>query len=358
MKSLIESWKNIWGSIHQSPAQIPSRITMPRDHIDEGEKLGVAFQPDEYYFQVRVNEMYLTYGREWFSKYDPMVFVVSEFTYDEKVEAVPFVVGPMMMEKYGMKIPTGMIFSNTRVAGLHPYRGGRLTLSVVLYRIQRENYARKLLQIVESAASALDFSTALSSYVKIASVVLDGVEALLGLGHTTPLIGLRKEFDPDADDILEPNYFALIDMPESELDANKLWVRDHQLIYGKSLAAAEPFREADFVLYSITQTPERSDETNLPFYPLYERVKQEATVPEENSWKRAKSNLLTLYQTLVLSPDLTRGQADKLNKKYIDEIKQLHETVVNMSTLGVEKEAKELSEVESKLRQAVNILDL
>ena len=83
-----------------------------------------VFQSDQHYFQVRINEMYLKYSRNWFSRYDPMVFVVSEFTYDKKAEAVPFVVGQQMMEKFEKNTPTGMIFSDTRVAGVHPYRGG------------------------------------------------------------------------------------------------------------------------------------------------------------------------------------------------------------------------------------------
>lgn len=257
MKTLAERCKNLWKSTRKTPARIPSRAAIDHDHVDEGGKLGIAFQPNEHYFQVRVNELYLTYSRQWFRTYDPMVLVVSEFIYHKKEEAVPFVVGPMMMQKIGQKMPAGMVFSDTRVAGLHPYRGGRLALTVVLYRVLGKDYLRKLLRIVESAANVLDFSTAVSTYVKVADVVLDGVEALLELGDTDPLIGLRKEFDPDAGEVLEPGYFALIDMDESELNTDELWVRDSRLVYGKSLADAKPFRDADYVLYSIAQTLER-----------------------------------------------------------------------------------------------------
>lgn len=358
MKSLVEQWGNIWERISKSPTQLPSRVVIHRDHVDEGEKLGTAaIQPPEHYFQVRINEMYLTYSRQWFSKYDPMVFVVSEFIYNKKTETVPYIVGPMMIEKYGKKIPAGMVFSDTRVAGLHPYHGGGLTLSMVLCRVKREDYARKFMQIVENSASVLDFSTALSTYVKVASVVLDGVESMLDLDDIQPLIGLRKQFGQDASDVLESQYFALIDMPESELNTKELWVRERQLVYGKSLEDAKPFRDADYVLFSIISTQDRSDETILPFYPLWERIVQEATMPDENSWKRAKADMVNFYQTLVLSPDLTPNQADKLNDKYVNEMIQLHEKAVDMSTLGPGEE-KEISEVDSKLRQATKILDL
>jgi hypothetical protein len=96
MKSLVERFKDVWNQVRQTQTEKPGQIAIPRDHIDNGKNLGGKFERDEHYFQVEVNEMFLTYEREWFAKYDPMVLVVSEFTYDKKVEAVPFVVGPMM----------------------------------------------------------------------------------------------------------------------------------------------------------------------------------------------------------------------------------------------------------------------
>ncbi len=355
--SILEQARSIWNKIKQTPVQLPSKVNILADHIsNKNENLGAVFREDEHYFQVRINEMYLTYQRQWFSTYDPMVFIVSEFQYDGKIEAVPFTVGPMMMEKYGQKIPTGMIFSNTRVAGLHPWRGGSLTLSVILMRVKRDDYPKKLLRVVESAASAVDFGTALTSYVKIAGVIFDGVEALLGAEDTTPLIGFRKTIDQDAGDKLEPGYLALIDIPEDQLDLNKLWVRDHQLLFGDGLAGAQPFRKADYVLYSISQTSQRSDEETLPFYPLWKRVVEEASRPKPDNWDSAKSNMLSLYQTMMLSPDLTKNQAFGLTEKYTIEMKKIHEKVVGLSTLGEEK--AEPSAFDRIRKQSLDILKM
>jgi len=354
MTSLSQQWGVIWETIKKSPAQLPTRVVIPRKNVDIYEKLG-PIKPGVHYFQVIINEMYLTNRREWFSVYDPMVFIVSEFNYDKKRETVPYLVGPMMIEKNGQKAPAGMIFSDTRVAGLHPYRGGGLTLSLILCRVKRENYARKLMQVIENAAKVLDFSSMLSTYVKIAGVVMDGVELMLDSGDLQPHIGLRKEFI--IDDVLESEYFALIEIPEGNINPEELWVKKGQLCVGKSKEEAKPFREADYVLYSINSTGERDDISVLPFYPLWERIQTEALNPDDNSWQRAKGDLLSLYQNLVLSPDLVSGQAAMLNQKYKKEIVQLHENAVNMSTLGP-GERKKISDVEAELRQAVEILDM
>lgn len=352
MVTISERWGNFWERIRESPARIPGRVVIPRDHVDEGEKLGIAFQPNEHYFEVNVNELYLTYSREWFSTYDPMVLVVSEFTYDQEVEAVPYIVGPTILEKkVGQKMPQGMICSDTRVAGLHPFRGGRVALTLVLYRIRRESYARKLLKIVESAASAFDFSTAVASYLKMADVVLDGVEALIGSEDVKPLIGISKQFRPED---LQPDYFALIDMPEEELNAYEMWVRDRRLAYGKSLSDAKPFRDAEYVLYSITQSPKRTDVSTLPFYPQWERVVEEASKPTPANWESAKANMLSLYQTMMLSPDLTRKHSQELTQEYIAEMKEIYKRAVEVAELG----PKELTELDKIRKQSLDILKM
>jgi len=262
------------------------------------------------------------------------VLAVSEFTYNKKMETVPFVVGPMIMYAYAkkMKVPNGMVFSDTKVAGLYPYRGGGLNLSVILYKMERQNYDKDLLKIIESAATAVDFSTSLNVYVKVANIVLNGLERLFDLGGIQPIVGLRKELSDSGS--LKPGYFALIDIPEQEFNSDELWVGDNKLLYGNSFGNAKAFRQSDFVLYSVGQTSERSDITTLPFYELWERIVEEATIPRQSSWENAKVNMVNLFQQLILSPDLTKSQAYELAKKFKSEMIVLHKDAVDHAELS------------------------
>ncbi len=359
MPTLLERTAKLWDKAQHSAAQLPARIAIPYSQTDKS--AGEPFQPDRYYFQVRVNEMYLQYGREWFSTYLPLVMFTSEFTYNRQRESVPFVVGPELVEKNGTKLPdNSMVFTNTRVAGLHPYRGGRLTVTAVLYRSKRTDYIRNLLRVVENAANLLDFSTSLGVYTKIASVVLDGLEALFDVGDTDPIMGWRQEFDPDAGDALLPGYFALINKPETAVDAAKLWVKDNQLCYGDSLSAAKPYRDADYVLFSLAQTDERSDVEMLPFQSLWDRVEQAALEPSDDHWKSAKANMLSLFQTLTASPDLTARHAKKLADDYKTRMIEAHQRAVEFSELPSFTEMGEGIDpaIEETLNEAVSILDL
>jgi len=357
MPSLLDRIGAIWEQVRQSPAQRPSRIAIPRNNIDVGASLGGPFTRDSHYFQVEVNEMFLTYEREWFSTYDPMVLVVSEFTYDKRVEAVPYVVGPTMMERYVKeKMPTGMVFSNTRVAGLHPYRGDRLSLTVVLYRVRRENYARKFLRVIESASTALDFATGLSAYVKVGGTVLDGVEALLEMGDTEPVLGWRQELG-QAGGGFEPGYFALVAPTESEPDPNKMGVIDNRLVYGASRDDARPFQNADYVLYSVRQAKARFDLDTLPIYPLWEQVVRAATVADDKYWLNAKANMAALYQAMLLSPDLTSQHALELAEEYREKMRLYHEGAVKNSNLSLTAE-KTPSELNDVMSAAASILEM
>jgi len=302
-----------------SPTKLPTRISIPSENISSKDKIGVALQSDQHYFQIRINELFLKNKRNWYREFAPMVFVVSEFTYDGKEETVPFVVGPQIMDKFGQSLPNDMVFLNTRVAGLHPFKGGQITLSVILYEYKVGDYSEKILRTLESTANIFSFATSFNIYIKLAGVIFEGVESLLGLQDVNPLIGLRIQMDQDADD-LRSGYFVLINSPEGSIDENKLWVKNNQLLFGDTLTAAKPFRDADYTLYSILHDEDRSDLTALPFHQLWQHVKKEAAVPGEEAEKSALANMVSLNQSILTSPDITEKHALELIAKYQNDL--------------------------------------
>lgn len=350
-------WNQVHDRISHSTRQPPSTITIPRERVSQSLPLGAAFVRDQNYFQVLINEMYLVDQRKWFDVIDPMVFVASEFTYDKKVQTVPFMVGPSLMEQHGReKTPSGMVFSDTSVSGLFPYRGGGLTLTVVLCQVQVDNYARRLLRVVESVAKSLDFSPVLSPYTKMADVVLEGFTALLEGGATTPLVGLRHQFSPNASIPFEPGYFVLIDKPDVNPDT--LWVKDRRLMKGPSEAEATPYREADYVLYSVVGPADnkRDDLDTLPFSDMWDLVRKEALVPKEQNFDNARLIMASLYQKVALSPDLTQAQADELAEEYNSRMRTLHQKSVDLAKRGPAAEREAPDPMDAVRSRALSIL--
>jgi hypothetical protein len=332
--SLLGRAKTLFDAVRETPARVPEHVSLAPNCVDDLGKLGAAFTKDNCYFQVRVNEMFLASEREWLRTYYPMALFGSEFIYDSKETEIPFVVGPTTLIPQTEHATGDVLFRNTRVAGLHPYRGGRLCFSLILYRLTKQNIARQILGMVENLAGAVDFSASVGAYTKLAGALLDGVETLAGMQNTTPVLGHRIELDPDAGDLLQPGYFALVDMPENELRRYELRVRGNRLVHGPTFAEAEPFRAADFVLYSLSSTDARTDVDALHFQDLWQRVRREAAVPKDESYQSAKSNMLSLYQTMLLSSDLLPAHARKLAREYAQEMRRIFDGAVEMAPLG------------------------
>jgi hypothetical protein len=339
MPGIAQLFQKVATAIKGSPRQSPSTITIPRNHIDENLNgaLDKSFKKDEHYFEVVINEMYLMNARNWLRLIDPVVFVVSEFTYDGKQQVTPFLVGPSLLKDKGIpdQLARGMIFRNTSASrGPRVYRGGSLTLSIVLCEAEGDNVLRPMLRVIETAAAALDFSPVLGPYLKVANVVMDGFESLFNSNGVLPLVGLRDSYGPNFAEPLRTSYFALLDLPN--VDARTLWVRGKQLWQGASFDAAQPYRSSDYVLYSITGAADnaRDDTDTLPFFAQWQEVKQLATSRDTRDWESAAIAMAGLAQSVLCSPDLTDNQASELVDKYRTKMETLHRQVSASGHLG------------------------
>jgi hypothetical protein len=343
----------IWDDLKVGKAKNRAHFTINRDHIDEGDQLGPPFKAKEHYFQSIINEMFLAKERRWFADYDPMAFVASSYMYRDESETLPLLVGPSMLQQFGQEVPLGMIFQNTPVSGLHPYRGGPLTLTIILNGLQRQNNADKLLQVVESISGAINPSTAFSAYLKIAKTVIDGFKTLLGLQQTIPVVGYHTTINPDIGQVFRPAYFVLIDTDAQQVNQDEFWVRDSRLYYGREQSTAQPYRANDFILFSIAQGDKRTDEQALSFYPLWKATQDLAVRPGQHFWNEAKAQFNTLKRELVNSPDLTKSDSQRLINQYLEELIQLHHETELLGQLA----PKQLSDTETELRQIAEELD-
>jgi hypothetical protein len=347
MSTVGERCQALWTGITTKPTRLPSHVSIPPENVDTFITPITPFQARNDYFRVVINEMYLTTAHQWASVYDPMVLAITEFAYDGEVQTVPVVVGPSLLGK-GIETPEGMLYANTRVAGLHPFAGASFVSTIILYQVERKNYIRELLQVVERAVSVLDFAKVLATYIQLADVVLEGVQALVGFKETQPLLGVRTEFGGALR--LVPSYLALVDLPN--IDPAELAVRETSLY---DLKSNEPFRRADYVLCSIEQVAKRDDEMMLPFFkPLWNRVVEDASAADANSWKSAKANMLALAQAILLSPDFTDSQKLVLIEKYKKTMKRYHGLGQDTMKLGPDQ-ATVLDDVRA---QTIGILDL
>jgi hypothetical protein len=344
---LIQRVQGVYKLVRWSDGYVPVYLPFKEGQIEDGDGLGSAFERDKHYFQIRVNEMFLAHTREWFSKYDPIVFAATEFLYDRDTAMVPQVIGPNLLKKYERELPGGVRYINTPVSGLHPYVGDDVVLVVILYRARRVQHLRNLLNLVENVVGAFDVSTALRSYLSIANVVLDGLDAILGTGDTDPIVAVRHSIGTG--ERFEPGYYALIDASEASIDKERLWVRGGRLCVGDSLKTSIPYDEQDFVLFSIVQTDERDDVKKLPFFPIWQETQGLAIKPD--TWAEAKTSFHALWRELLFSPDLTEPQKTKLKDTFRTGLERLRDQARDLEDMAVvTRGAAKVPDVEAEFR--------
>lgn len=318
----------MWQALKSGTLALPAHIRIP----DRNVGAGLALEPlvaDQSYFTVQVNELFLYERRKWWETYIPTVWTSVQFAYDSTTRAVPYLIGPSMLTGNDLGAPEGMLYRNTRVAGPHPYKGGPVTVSLVLNRVTKDNYADRVVSIVESTAAAFSVATTLAPYLAVAQSVTRGLEVLLDMG-SEPVMGVRDTISADvpAASDFATGYYALLD---KAIPPERLWVRDGELHTGPDRADTRPVRDRSFLLYSVTALPRRNDVLQLAgLRPLWNRVQEFAQRPDEPSWLTAKTAMTDLGILLRTHPDLVTPQADAVYADWAGQMVKLHqERVLN-----------------------------
>jgi hypothetical protein len=315
---------------------------------------GRPIHKDADYFSIRVNEIGLAEGRHLWQEYEPMVLVISEFIYAGKRTTVPFVVGPGLLKKTQTELPRGMVYSDILVAGPHPFRGGNVAITLILYKIKRENYARGLLQVLEGISSAVGAPADIAMLARVGNTVLDGLGVLLNMRDTVPLIGHRVDVDTTTG---FDSRFCLLSSHVPDVDFSSLQVRNGQLIDPLSATGEQHGAPRDYILYSINSAPRRADETTLSFHPLYKQAR-DAIFSGKEGWTRARSILLTLYQHMLNSDDLVPGETEELFQKFKNElvaIKTRREEVAVLSRAGEADGRSRQSQIDNRTAEILSL---
>ena len=352
MKSLFEPAVRTWQGWRSGSTPLPEIAAIPPERCEPAGSAGTVIRRDRMYFTVRLNEMYLAENRQWWAVYDPLVVIVIGFNHGGARVTVPAIIGPDLIKRQSPEDQPrfGVVLRNIRVTGPHPYRGGDIDVSLALYRLQRTDHARSLLNIVDGIASSIGGPGEMATALRFGGALLDGVQALLGLQNTEYLAGQRISVATSAVDPLTEQYCALIAPPTPP--SGGLHVRASQL----AAASGAPYRESDFVLWSITGQEQRGDENLLPFYPL--KVQAMAAVFDgEDGIRRAKANLLAAYQQMRTSPDVTAAEAGQLFDAWLSEFETEKQRLERTRSMPVHAHAPkldamaiELGEVQRRLR--------
>ena len=299
----------------------------------ENERTANDIKPETDYFGLTINQIYLARGRELFAEYDPLLYTAVDFVHGSDRITVPKLIGPSALKQSlpegQNSLPHGFIVRDIRVAGPHPYRGEPVGVTVILYKVQSTDYAKRVLKIAEGLSQTLGVPAEIATLGKIGNSIVDSFEALFGMGVIEPVLGHRLERNAIPGDGLKQHAVALIG-DTKPVDSTQLRIRDHRLLG----ANGEDYTDNDFVLYAVWKAESVENESRLSFYPSVLKMYQAAGAGDDASWLRAKATLASVYQEMLQSPDLSMTDADNLFDKYKSTILKKRKIVTTISTMG------------------------
>ncbi|MGF6696950.1 hypothetical protein OKW38_001562 [Paraburkholderia sp. MM5496-R1] len=321
MPDFFEQVQRIWSNVKGHSAPLPAlAVVSPERCWPEG-SAGVRIRRDEAYVTLRVNEMYLDLNRQWYTVFDPLVLVVTEFNHGRQRVTIPYVVGPNLIRKQnGEQNPKhGSVVLDARVAGPFPYRGGDVDISIGFYQVPRANYAKTLLNMIEHVSDLIGGALPIGVMARTGAALLEGVDELLNIQGTVMLTGLRLSLATSPMDPLTTGFCAMI-APTVPQETNALVVRDRRLRIHDVVASCEvPYRASDYVLLGITGSASREDESLGPFIDMKNDALN-ALWDGADGPERAKANLITAYQQMRKSPDITDVEARVLFDSWLVEL--------------------------------------
>jgi hypothetical protein len=353
MPSLFDPIVRTWLDWRSGTVPLPDVTNIPPARCAPPGAAGATISRDGMYFTVRVNQMHLAENRHWWALYDPLVVMTVAFNHGNERVATPVAIGPNLIERQNPadQARHGVVLRNLLVTGPHPYRGGDVDISLAFYRIRRTDHARSLLNVVDKLASSLGGPGEMAVSLRFAGALLDGVEALLGLPGSEYLAGQRIAVATSPLDPLTAQFTALLAPPVPPQE--QLQVREAQL----ERIGGLPYRDSDFVLWSITGLNDRGDENLLSFYP--QKVEAIAAVFDgEDGVKRAKAGLLAAYQQMRCSPDVTAAEAGRLFDAWLSEFDEEKKRLERTRPMPIDAPPAESSPLADEFAGALRRLDL
>jgi hypothetical protein len=262
-----------------------------------------VIQAEKHYVRVWLADMFLKDDRRLFRGFVPVVHSVVRLQFGSKAALeLPYVAGP---QDIGMGTTLGEgIQVNHALTNLLPFRGGKVSISAGLFAYKAKDFFEGFSKVLHDVTGMLNVGQ-LSAALKVVDSAVAGVQNLFGAGEKDVHLLYSETFagaTGAGGATLRSGYVAVVKADAQSFDKAKLYVKQSQLCFGKSLAEARPLEGYDYMLLRIEASTERDD--FLTFETFAELLKKAI---EEGVRDRAAGDAVIKTALLAAwsSPDLT-----------------------------------------------------
>jgi hypothetical protein len=300
---------------------------IPATHVI-GTKAPTPFAVNNDYVVVKLSSMFLKDSRVLWLKLSPLAHGVVTMSGRTTPRTDTAVIGPAQFGDLSAAPADRSVVLNQRLAGPAVWRGGDLQVAAGLFAVPKDQAASALLDTVgQLAALALP---GLKAGVEIAGVVKAGVEGLIGLDGTKPVLGVKDALgDPataPAGTEAAPCVLAAIATPAAEVSFDRLWVREGRLWEGKSADALAVYERKDHLLVTIERGPARQDWRGLPRLVPHEAAFDAVLRATDLAKDAAAARLNDLFSAfdgdLTAEAELTDSDKERIRGEVIVEVQR------------------------------------
>lgn len=319
-------WNKITGWFDQNADKylyelIPSERTDRRD-------VDTPIVADHSYFRLCLNEMFLKKSVSWGIERFPVVHAEVHIRSDHQQGVIlNHLLQPVPDRGKGIAL-------NYWLAGLRPYKGESVEMKAELLELQGNDYLKEATQVLQEC-SCLIQEPPLEQIITLASKVALGIRNLLSSAQGDVHLGLHQSFVSGGSGRpgITPGYFAVILATRTEIEVDKLFVKNDQLYYTpREFSQPEPFQGYDYMLFRIQGLAERDNWCLPNIIEPFEKAIE--------AWFEGNEKIATIYKNMALaaawkSPDLI--PADRI--RAVKALKSQWEDIENegRGAVGTEK---------------------
>ncbi|MCP4367113.1 MAG: hypothetical protein GY797_03205 [Deltaproteobacteria bacterium] len=278
------------------------------------------FKKGEAYCRVWLVEMRLAKGVEWFTQRYPVVHSSIRFDHGGQKVTIPNLAGPGFLKELTKENLDRIIQCNYPLTPLFPFNRGLVELQAGLFSMITNDQVGNFMNTLCQFSKLLPVPE-LSSVLKLADPVYDGIQNLLGVSDGRLELGYQQTFtgmNGGGSNTLTPGYFVAILAEASEIDDNTLCIVNDSLRI-RTQGETEEFKGYSYMLFRLEKSPNQDWESLTR---IKEQVyqAQEAVVKGEN--EQAKKILTAIKIAVFQSADLTKADKRQMVLKIEAELKE------------------------------------
>jgi len=243
----------------------PTYVLIPDTHVDVPiDKSPIT--PNESYFEVRIQDMFLATDRKlYITRYPALQAVVQSLGEGEQTTAF-CLDGPQQLDKLSGD-RRRIITRNHRIIGPLPYFGDDVELLLGLLAIEGDNLLETVLNTLSNVSKIIGIGQ-VTLALHLAEAVKQGFDDLLKLKDAELCIGVYERLSPrvapSSASALQCGYRLVATIASDKLVREQLWVRDGRLYVGPRMEEARQPEDFDYFLFTVDKLSTREDWSSIP----------------------------------------------------------------------------------------------